>query len=664
MADTELASLGPSGDIRELAGRSLLDSGTIHDASDAEGTGLAYRVELGRLLDHAWLTFDMLLDSDTTAVFQLQFHEAGGTKPFAIQFMLLVHAQARVRVPLDSLDMNRWLLGREGAWLKALVAGRRVDPAKVDRIVLAVIRTGGRRVRFHMTPPVLTTAEPPRLIDALLPKGILIDRFGQCAVRDWPARTRSEAELAERLRMQLRESAAAAFPEGFSRWGGWMQEQSQATGFFRVERAGQGWRMVDPDGYPWWSAGLDCVRSDIDSVIAGLESALQEPPSSRDYDGLVTQREGQASVNYVGVNFRRVFGQDWEDKWGAIALSQLKQLGFNTVANWSQWHYARDAQFPYVRPLAWDYQPAPRIYRDFPDVFDPLFEQEAVRFAEQLQETKDDPAFVGYFLMNEPTWGFSSECPAAGMLFTHERSHTRDELARFVKARYRTAGALKSAWAMEVSFEQVRAGIWRMPLSPAAIADLEAFSTIMADRLFTTLSKACRRVDPNHLNLGIRYASSPPAWALVGMTSFDIFSINCYQEKIPADLGEKICRVVDRPLMIGEWHFGALDAGLPSTGIGHVPTQADRGKAYRVYLEDAAARPWCVGVHYFTMYDQSMIGRFDGENYNIGFFDVCNRPYEDLAVAARESHERMYQVRAARAEPYADLPRYLPKVFS
>ena len=116
--------------------------------------------------------------------------------------------------------------------------------------------------------------------------------------------------------------------------------------------------------------------------------------------------------------------------------------------------------------------------------------------------------------------------------------------------------------------------------------------------------------------------------------------------------------------MVGEWHFGALDAGLPSTGIGHVPSQVDRGKAYRVYLEDAAAKPWCVGVHYFTMYDQSAIGRFDGENYNIGFFDVCNRPYEDLAVAARRSHEGMYKLRSGEKQPYDDRPQYLPKVFS
>ncbi len=266
--------------------------------------------------------------------------------------------------------------------------------------------------------------------------------------------------------------------------------------------------------------------------------------------------------------------------------------------------------------------------------------------------------------MNEPTWGFSSECPAAGMLFTHERSHTRDRLAAHLQQRYGTDTALAAAWKMHVSFQAVRAGIFHAALTAPATADLEAFSTVMADRLFATLSRACRQVDPNHLDLGIRYASSPPAWALAGMTSFDVFSINCYQETVPADLGERICRVVDRPLMIGEWHFGALDVGFPSTGIGHVPTQSDRGKAYRVYLEDAAARPWCVGVHYFTMYDQSMVGRFDGENYNIGLFDVCNRPYEEMTAAARCSHERMYRLRAGEVAPYADRPQYLPKVFS
>ena len=125
----------------------------------------------------------------------------------------------------------------------------------------------------------------------------------------------------------------------------------------------------------------------------------------------------------------------------------------------------------------------------------------------------------------------------------------------------------------------------------------------------------------------------------------------------------QIAQMLNRPILIGEWHFGALDVGLPASGIGHVPDQESRGKAFRVYLEDAAAKPWCVGVHYFTLYDQSALGRPDGENYQIGFLDVCNRPYEPLAEAARESHERLYQIAVGEMEPYDEEPEYLPLLF-
>jgi hypothetical protein len=170
-------------------------------------------------------------------------------------------------------------------------------------------------------------------------------------------------------------------------------------------------------------------------------------------------------------------------------------------------------------------------------------------------------------------------------------------------------------------------------------------------------------VDPDHLNLGIRYHTVPPSWALAGMRSFDVFSMNCYESKVKAAEMERAAALLEMPVLVGEWHFGALDVGLPGSGIGRVHTQADRARAYRVYLEDAAARPWCVGVHYFILYDQSALGRFDGECYNIGFFDVCNRPYELLCDAARTSHERLYDVALGKVEPFADRPEYLPKLF-
>jgi hypothetical protein len=94
-----------------------------------------------------------------------------------------------------------------------------------------------------------------------------------------------------------------------------------------------------------------------------------------------------------------------------------------------------------------------------------------------------------------------------------------------------------------------------------------------------------------------------------------------------------------------------------------VRDQKARGQAYRVYIEDAASKPWCVGVHWFTLYDQSALGRFDGENYNIGFLDVCNRPYPEMVDAARASHERLYHVATGTTPPYSDSPEYLPMLF-
>ncbi len=340
----------------------------------------------------------------------------------------------------------------------------------------------------------------------------------------------------------------------------------------------------------------------------------------------------------------------------------LRRFGFNTVANWSDWWIARDAGVPYVRPLESRRGDTPRVFRDFPDVFHAGFEAEAADFAKQLEETADDSAFIGYFLMNEPTWGFAQQTPAAGMLYNTPRCETRRALARSLKGKYTSDAGLAAAWGMDVTLAAVAEGEWRRELTEAAEADLAAFSTVMVEKLFSTLSEACKRVDPNHLNLGARYYTVPPKWALEGMTCFDVFSVNGYQQRVRPELAQ-VSQRLQAPVMIGEWHFGALDVGLPASGIGHVRDQAARGQAYRIYLEDAAAAPWCVGVHWFTLYDESALGRFDGENWNIGFLDVCNRPYEELCGAARLSHERMYEVALGRVKPYDDAPEYLPLLF-
>ena len=52
------------------------------------------------------------------------------------------------------------------------------------------------------------------------------------------------------------------FPEDYSPYGGWKKKQFRATGFFRKEKAGGRWWLVDPEGCAFLSIGLDCMGYD------------------------------------------------------------------------------------------------------------------------------------------------------------------------------------------------------------------------------------------------------------------------------------------------------------------------------------------------------------------------------------------------------------------
>jgi hypothetical protein len=651
------------GGLKAESGEAPIPGAVWYVAQDT-GAGLTYTFPQGSLATAGYLAADLALDGDRLSVFSLFLQEGEDGPVFHLNFGLLNQCSARMRVPLEAVNQNRWRYPREGAWLKPMCGGDRVDLAKVDRMELLVLRKSSQPTRFCLT-PVTITAESPALLDApLLLKGKLLDEMGQSALHTWDGKSENPATVSRRLQTQLATADEQCLPEVMTRWGGWSEKRFESTGHFRTHYDGTRWWLVDPEGYAFWSSGLDCVRFGIDSAYQGIEEALAWLPDPNGPYRDVYSRGRENIIDYLRVNFTRAFGADEaHENWTKIALSQLRAFGFNTVANWSEWEIARET-VPYVRPMGDRALAAlPAIYRDFPDIFHPDFENRAAEFASQLEVSADDPAFIGYFLMNEPTWGFAQETPAAGMLFNTPKCYSRLALADFLRERYGTDAALSRAWEFDTAMADIAEGPWHTPLTTAAQVDLADFSEVMVTRYFGLLSQACRKVDPQHLNLGIRYYTIPPAWAVEGMRSFDVFSMNCYKPRLLADEMAQISAMLDMPIIVGEWHFGSLDVGLPGSGIGHVPDQVSRGKAFRVYLEDAAAKPWCVGVHYFTLYDQSAIGRYDGENYNIGFVDTCSQPYAPLADAARLSHERMYQVADGQLKPYDDEPEYLPLLF-
>ena len=98
--------------------------------------------------------------------------------------------------------------------------------------------------------------------------------------------------------------------------------------------------------------------------------------------------------------------------------------------------------------------------------------------------------------------------------------------------------------------------------------------------------------------------------------------------------------------MIGEFHFGALDRGMFHTGLVAGGQPAGTGRCLpRLRSERVCRHPQFVGTHWFQFCDEPTTGRGDGENYQIGFVDVCDTPYAETIAASREIGDELYQAR-------------------
>jgi hypothetical protein len=242
------------------------------------------------------------------------------------------------------------------------------------------------------------------------------------------------------------------------------------------------------------------------------------------------------------VNLIRAFGPQWRRRWETMTAGFTRQWRFNTVANWSDQQFIRNAGLPYVLNMS-GFPTTPRkLFRDFPDVFDPAYREGARQFAGQLAGVKNDPLLIGYFLSNEPHWAFGNHYLAFEMLGTAEPSFTKKELVQFLQKQYGgDLSAFNAAWKLSLpGFGALETTVLRQAaqLTPKSAADLNAFSNVMVDAYVKTVCDEVKAVDPNHLNLGLRYAYISSDLCYRAGAYFDVFSINGYASPLPPNTAE------------------------------------------------------------------------------------------------------------------------------
>jgi hypothetical protein len=149
--------------------RSPIDRGVWYQAQEIED-GLLYTFKPGLLSKDRYLTTDCLLGGTTLTAFILTLQEGENGPAFSLRFKLLNKCSARIRLSLDAVNLNKWCLEREGAWLKPICEGDRVDLSRVDRMFFKVLRKSQEPVRFCITPFIVTSENVPRITKPVLPE--------------------------------------------------------------------------------------------------------------------------------------------------------------------------------------------------------------------------------------------------------------------------------------------------------------------------------------------------------------------------------------------------------------------------------------------------------------------------------------------------------------
>ncbi len=365
------------------------------------------------------------------------------------------------------------------------------------------------------------------------------------------------------------------------------------------------------------------------------------------------------------MNLSRKYGADWKNQWQEITAKRLLAYGFNTIGNWSTPEVFRLQRVPYTVPIhyGWDeLSNFPTAWRHMPDVFDERFPQLVdAAIANAVQEWKDDKWCLGYFVDNELSWGSWGSDAASHydlplrILASDGNLPAKREFVRLLREKYDDIAQFNTMWQVQLaSWEELTEK--PLPLSAclcvarrqakmtdACISDLSELLSHFARRYFEVVSSALKKHTPNQLYLGCRFAPRPMEVVQVSAEFCDVVSFNIYKERVDKD-GWAFTNTLEKPCMIGEFHFGALGRGMFHGGLVPVANQQERGKAYQEYVRSLWELPAFVGCHWFQYVDQPLTGRFDGENYNIGFVSIVDYPHWELVEAARQINAQVYAV--------------------
>ena len=415
-----------------------------------------------------------------------------------------------------------------------------------------------------------------------------------------------------------------------------------AQPFFTVSEVRGKWTLMDEKGHPFYSIGLDTVRTADAADLSG----------NNEYQVVADAKYGSAGA------------------WADAQQKRLREWGFNTIGAFSDEELFAKRGDPFMAFIS-------TVGAD-PDFWDPAWQNKALSdVADTAGRYANNPHLIGYYLDNEISWLINLSAmydPRRDVLVMgsyFHKEHGRAALIAFLKPRYKSpsdfiadfpdATLPGEDWST-VSWTDAHLGM-RATIRGKEV--LAAWAAVMAEQYFSVVAPALRRGDPRHLNFGTKFIAGLTTKGVLEVAArySDVISVDFYdivlpppgppqqatksskqpdfltliESLLPADQlvpnSDTLAdwhKLTSKPVLIAEFTYRAADAGLPNTippAQATLPTQAERARAITNYTNCAIDSPFIIGFHFFQLIDEPAAGRFDGENSNLGILNVNDTPY-------------------------------------
>ena len=383
---------------------------------------------------------------------------------------------------------------------------------------------------------------------------------------------------------------------------------SAAADFFRVEERGGKWRLLDPDGKPFYLRGLNHYGDgtympwNVEARYGNVESWRRELP----------QRVRAWGFNYLppSIGPSRIDPTRMTREWVEANRSRNNRGLVTRTSEWDASDFA-ELDFPFTIFLEY-----PRQYmagRNLPDVFSDAFKDAVdARCRDVCLPLRENRNLIGYHFCHNPPW--HSRMPSFDYWIediVKPGTAAMGEWIQLMRRIYGTTDRWRETYGYPIqSWEEI--GSLERPLRGYVshgrmLADKEAFMQRICEQWYSVYSRAVRNYDTNHLIFGDRntlHLQPLPAYAIQIMSKYvDVLSVNVMgPPRMVYPVLEQATRHWDGPIHLADTGAGVY-TGEPAKAAFTSGDLAEFESVYAGMMKMGVEHPQIIGFGWCGYYE-------------------------------------------------------------